>query len=53
MYLASGTGQQSAILSGGQVLELITNGTVLKIPLQIIRSRRFEASQEEMDQYKV
>ena len=44
---------QKQILTGLQVLEMIRNGTILKIPLQIIRSRRNEATEEEIDQYKV
>ena len=44
---------QKQILTGLQVLEMIRNGTILKIPLQIIRSRRKEATEEEIDQYKV
>ena len=44
---------QKKILTGLQVWEMVQNGTILKIPLQIIRSRRDEASEEEIDKFKV
>ena len=44
---------QKEILTGTQVLEMIKSGNILKIALQIIKSRRAEATEEEIDQYKV
>ena len=44
---------QKEIMTGAEVLERVRNGTILKIALQILKSKRATATQEVIDQYKV